>query len=313
MLKQEDFKAAQARIAAHIQHTPVSYHAPARLHFKWESQQRTGSFKIRGAFNTVLQLTDSQLQAGLVAASSGNHGLAVAFAAQQAGATAHIFVAADAPPVKVAAIESRGARVERVPGLYQEVEERAQAVADQRGATYLCPYNDWEGITGSGTIALEWLEQTPELSRLLIPVGAGALLTGVALAARSLRPDLEIIGVQAAASPYLYQQFYEGHMRGVSQQPTLMEGLAGALKPGAITIDWLPQMCDAMFLITEDEAATAVAYAYRELGETVEATGAVGLAAVLAGKVSAADRPTGVLISGGNIDADKHRDLCTRF
>ena len=152
------------------------------------------------------------------------------------------------------------------------------------------------------------MAQTPQLSKLLIPVGAGALLVGVALAARSIRPDIEIIGIQASASPYLHHQFYYGQMEGIEEQPTIMEGLAGALEPNAITINWFCQVCDQVILVTDSEVKTAIFYAYHKLKQIIEGSAAVGLAAVLAGKVSAVEKPTGILVTGGNIDPQKHQE-----
>ncbi|MBT9317752.1 threonine ammonia-lyase [Leptothoe spongobia] len=313
MLKLQDFEAAQARFGSYIQKTPVSYHQPLDVYFKWENQQNTGSFKLRGALNKILTLSPEELKSGLVAASSGNHGKSLAYAAQLIGVTAHIFVPWYASDVKVTAINDMGAQVERVPGVYQDTEVRAQSVVAETSATYVSPYNDWNGIAGAGTIGLEWLAQTPQLSRLLIPVGAGALLVGIALAARSIRPDIEIVGIQAEASPYLHHQFYHGHMDGIEQHPTIMEGLAGALESSAITIDWFCQLCDQVILVTDSEVETAISCAYHQLGEVIEGSAAVGLAAVLAGKISTADKPTGVLITGGNIDMTKHQEITRKL
>lgn len=316
MLALVDFEDALARIAPYIVETPVSYHAPLRLWFKWENHQRTHSFKPRGALNKILALSPQSLGAGLVAASAGNHGQGVALAAQIAGASARIFVPASAPEVKVAGIQALGAIVERVPGNYGDTEAHAIDDARRTGATYVSPYNDREVIAGAGTVALEWLRQMQGreagLQRWLIPLGGGGLIAGVGLVARALIPGVEVIGVQSEASPYLFQQYYTGNMEGVVEQPTLTDGLAGSVEPGAITIDLLPQVCDRVVLVTEDDIETAIAYASHELGEVIEGSSAVGLAAVLAHKVTVDDRPIGTLITGGNIDPAKHAAICAR-
>jgi threonine dehydratase len=149
------------------------------------------------------------------------------------------------------------------------------------------------------------LAQVPTLARLLVPVGGGGLISGVGLAAKAVNPGVEVIGVLSEASPYLYHQFYYGHMRDVVEHPTLTDGLAGAVEAGSITLDLITQACDAIVQVTEAEVAAAVASLYREHGEMVEGSGAVGLAAVLAGKVRTDDRVTGTVISGGNIDPEK--------
>jgi threonine dehydratase len=248
-----------------------------------------------------------------VAASAGNHGQGVALAAQLAGTTARIFVPESTPQVKVTRMQQLGASVEHVHGYYGEAEARAIREAAQTGSTYVSPYNDPAVIAGAGTTALEWLEQAPELQRWLVPLGGGGLIAGVGVVARALRPDIEIIGVQSEASPYLYQQFYRGTMDDVVELPSLTDGLAGSVEPGSVTIDLLPRVCNQVVLVTEEDVARAIAYAYWELGEVVEGSAAVGLAAVLADKVSTVDRGTGALITGGNIDPDKHAAICARY
>jgi threonine dehydratase len=309
----DDIQAARERIAPYIERSPVSESGALGLAFKWENHQRTHSFKPRGALNKVLSLSPQRLYAGLIAASAGNHGQGVALAAQLCAAKARIFVPQSTPEVKVARMLALGAQVERVPGLYGDAETRALAVAAVTGSTYVSPYNDAQVIAGAGTLALEWLEQAPHLQRWLVPLGGGGLIAGMGLVARALRPDLHVIGVQSVASPHLYQQFYHGHMDGVVEQPTLTDGLAGSVETGSITIDLLPRVCDAVVLVTEDEIGRAIAYAAKMLAEVIEGSAAVGLAAVLAGKVNVAERLTGALITGGNIDPARHAAVCGQF
>ncbi len=159
-------------------------------------------------------------------------------------------------------------------------------------------------ISGHGTIALEWFEQMQEdLSQILIPLGAGALLSGIALAARNLYPNIRIVGVQAASSPYLYSQFHHGHMENIVERPTIMEGLAGALEQGAVTIEMISELCDDVVLVDDEDAKKAVAYVWHEFGKIAEPSGVAGLAAVLTNKVSVEGHLTGTIISGGNIDS----------
>ncbi len=308
-----DFTAARERIAAHVVQTPASYHAPLNLAFKWENQQRTNSFKPRGALNKILTMPPEKLASGLVAASAGNHGQGLALAAQMTGTPVHIFVPQATATVKVERMLAFGATVEHVPGYFDRAEARARALAADSGAIYISPYNDLDVIAGAGTIALEWLKQAPDLRRWLLPLGGGGLIAGMGLVARVLQPDLEIIGVQSEASPYLYHQFYYGHMRDVVEQPSLTEGLAGDVEDGSVTIALLPQVCDGVVLVTEAEVRAAIAYAYHELEQVIEGSSAVGLAAVLANKIDTAARLTGALVTGGNIDPGTHAEICAQF
>jgi len=298
-----DFNAARASLP--LSPTPTTYHEPLHLHFKWENFQPTKSFKVRGALHKILAMPPEQTQRGLITGSAGNHGQAVALAARQLNIPAQIFVPSATPRVKTDRMLSLGAEVIRVPGLYSEAEAQAIRTARQTGQTFVSPYNDPDIITGAGTVAVEWLTQVPALERILVPVGGGGLICGVGLAAKQINPNIEIIGVLSVASPYLYHQFYEGHMRDVVEQPTLTDGLAGAVEDGSITIDLISQAADAIIQLEEDEIAQAIVYAQNRLGETVEGSGAVGLAAVLAGKVSTTEKVTGAVVTGGNIDPDK--------
>ncbi|HNB50861.1 MAG TPA: pyridoxal-phosphate dependent enzyme [Anaerolineales bacterium] len=307
MLTLSSFQDAQARIQRFITQTPLSFDSHARLHFKWENHQPTHSFKVRGAINKILAM--ETIPPLLITGSAGNHGQAVARAAQimrAHGRDTHawVFVPENAPNVKVNRMLEMGAKVERVPGLYADAEAKAIRTAREAGVPFISPYNDEDVIAGAGTIALEMVEQVPTLERILVPAGGGGLLSGVGLAAKAVNPAIEIIGVLAEASPYLYHQFYYGHMRDVVERPTLTDGLAGAVEEGSITLELIFQACDAVVQVTEREVAEAVAYFHRG-GEVVEGSGAVGLAAVLAGKVRADDRVTGAVVSGGNIDPEK--------
>jgi threonine dehydratase len=244
-----------------------------------------------------------------VTGSAGNHGQAVALAAQKVGVQALVFIPEKTPSIKVNRMLQLGAKVERVPGLFGDAEAKAIRTAREMGIPFISPYNDQDVIAGAGTIALEWLEQLPTLGRILVPAGGGGLITGVGLAAKAIRPDLEVVGVLSEASPYLYHHFYTGTMKNVVELPTLTDGLAGAVEPGSITLDWIHQACDSIIQVTESEVATAIAYLFHEKGETVEGSGAVGLAPVLAGKIRTDDCVTGTIVSGGDIDTDKLKSV----
>lgn len=308
------FQEAHARIRAHITQTPCTLDAHTHLYFKWENHQPTHSFKVRGAINKILSM--ETIPPVLITGSAGNHGQAVARAAhiarQITQTQAWVFVPEHTPNVKVNRMLELGAKVERVPGLFGDAEAKAIQTAREMGVPFISAYNDPDVIAGAGTIALEMLTEVPALARLLVPAGGGGLISGVGLAAKAVNPAVEVIGVLAEASPYLYHQFYYGHTRDVVESPTLTDGLAGAIEPGSITLDLITQACDVVVQVTEEEVAAAIAYMYRELGETVEGSGAVGLAAVLAGKIRTDDRVTGAVVSGGNIDPEKLAQVLPR-
>ncbi len=294
-----DFEAARARLRPFIAETPVTRNAETGLYFKWESHQPTHSFKVRGAFNKMRSMGSTPL---VITGSAGNHGQAVALAAQQFGIRVRVFVPKAAPDVKVNRMRELGAEVERVPGLYGDAEAKAIRAARETGAPFISPYNDPDVIAGAGTIALELIEAIPTLGRILVPVGGGGLIAGMGLAAKGVNADIEVIGVLSEASPYLYEQFYRGNMEGVVELPTLTDGLAGAVEAGSITIGLITQAADAIIQVTEADVRRAVAHHYLIHGEVVEGSGAVGLAAVLAGKARTDDRVTATVVSGGNID-----------
>jgi threonine dehydratase len=296
-----DFRRAELRLRDRVLRTPITRDPETGLALKWESHQETRSFKVRGAFNKMLSLeTRPEL---VITGSAGNHGLAVALAGRALGIQVLVYVPEKAPDVKVDRMRALEAHVERVPGLFAQAEVKAIRQAKARRVPFISPYNDPAVIAGAGTIATEWLAQQPDLGRILVPVGGGGLICGVGLAARQLNPEIEIIGVLSEASPFLYHQFYFGHMDRVSERPTLTDGLAGDVEPGSITIELLLRAVDRIVQVEERHIAAAVAHLYHRHSEVVEGSAAVGLAAVLSGKVSVQGRPSGTIISGGNIDS----------
>ncbi|GAB4581460.1 MAG: threonine ammonia-lyase [Anaerolineales bacterium] len=303
MLTLSSFKDAQIRIESYIKRTPMSLSKGFPVWLKWESHQPTHSFKVRGAINRIL--TMSPIPRMLITGSAGNHGQAMAQAARIAATEAWVFVPENTPHVKVNRILQLGAKVERVPGLFGDAEAKAIQTARELGVPFISAYNDLAVIAGAGTIALEMLEQVPELERILVPAGGGGLLCGVGLAAKAINPNIEVIGILSEASPYLYHHFYYGDMHSVVEQPTLTDGLAGAVEAGSVTLELLHQACDAIVQVRESDVAAAVAYFYRGMGEVVEGSGAVGLAAVMAGQFIPGQKITGTVVSGGNIDPEK--------
>jgi threonine dehydratase len=307
-----DIQAARRRVAEHILSTPVTRDEGLGLWLKWENRQITGSYKPRGALNMVLSLDRSALERGLIACSAGNHGQGVALAGQKAGASVAIYVPESTPRIKLDKMRALGAKVILVPGLYGDAEAAAMQAAREQGKVYVSPYNDPLVMAGAGTVALDWLEQTPGLGAVLIPVGGGGLISGFGSAARGLRPGLTVFGVQSEASAFMHAEYYRGNSSDVPDLPTLTDGLAGSIEPGSATIPLTRQIAAGILLVSEEEVERAIAYAYHRHGEVVEGSGAVGLAAVMAGKVESTGS-LGLLVTGGNIDPDKHAAICARW
>ncbi len=302
---------AETRIRPYLLETPVSWDEHLQAFLKWENQQRTGSFKIRGALNKVLSLLPAGRVAGLVAASAGNHGQGVAYAARLTQSQAVIFVPQHAVPAKVEAIQKLGAEVRKVPGGYAEAEATAMHWAVQEGKTWISPYNDPLVIAGQGTLGWETLRQLAIQDLCwLVPVGGGGLLTGIGAALEMQHTRGTILGVQAEASPFVHHLYHYGHQQA-EDRPTLADGLRGAIEADAITVPLLRRYADDILLVSEEEIAYAIAYAWRVHHQIVEGSAAVGLAALLGGKVKM--RPVVVILSGGNIQPQVHEQILQSF
>jgi threonine dehydratase len=322
MIPYEWLEQADSRIAPFIQPTPLTHDAARNLYIKWENRQVTGSFKARGAFNKVLLLEDWEHEAGLVAASAGNHGQGVALAGQKVGARVEIFVSEHAVPSKVEAMRALGAVIHTVPGGYGEAEAAGKAYAEAQQKTWISPYNDGQVIAGQGTVGLEILRdltanppppkgEGPGVRAWLVPVGGGGLLTGIGASIRKQAHRPALIGVQAEASAFMHGLFYRDTQEDIPDLPSFADGLAGEVERGSVTIPMVKQLADEIILVSEEEIAYAMAFAWYVYGEKLEGAGAAGLAAVLSNKVEG--RPAVVLVSGGNVQPEVHAEILGRF
>ncbi len=312
MIPSEWLDAALGRISPHIRRTPLTFDAARGIYFKWDNRQVTGSFKARGALNKVLALEPWERELGLVTASAGNHGQGMALAGQISGARVTVFASEGAPAVKVEAMRSLGAEVRLVPGGYAEAEAAGLAHAAETQKTWVSAYNDGQVIAGQGTLALEVFDELDDIPQAwLVPVSGGGLISGVGAALQRLSPRPKLIGVQAEASPFMHALFTRGSQDNVPDLPSLADGLTGAVEAGSITIPLVQKFVDEIILVSEDEIARAVAFAWREYGQKIEGSGAVGLAALLGGQ--AKTRPALVVVSGGNIQPEVHAEICRRF
>ena len=250
---------------------------------KAENLQRTGSFKVRGAVTRIATLTESQRAAGVVAASAGNHGQAVAWAAREAGIPAAIFVPQDAPMAKVEACRNYAAATELVGATFEDALAAALAYADETGATFVHPYEDETVVGGQGTIGLELADQVPEVETVLVPVGGGGLAAGIALALRAVKPDVRIVGVEVQRDRY-----------------TIADGIA-VKRPGEFTSSILNDALEDLVAVSDEEISEAIVLLLERAKLVVEGAGAVGVAALLAGRVRGSG-PAVAVLSGGNID-----------
>jgi threonine dehydratase len=263
--------------------------AERQVWLKAETLQRTGAFKIRGAYNKISSLAGRDGGAGVVAASAGNHGQAVAWAAREVGVPATIFVPQDAPMAKVEAARSYGAHVEMRGARFEDSVDAARAHVEETGALFVHPYEDATVIAGQGTLGLELADQLPDVSTVVVPIGGGGLCSGIALALKAVRPWVEVVGVQAASC-----------LPGGSGF-TIADGIA-VKAPGEFTMSILDGLLSGLVSVTDEEISTAIVLLLERAKLVVEGAGAVGVAALLAGKVPG-DGPVAIVLSGGNIDA----------
>jgi threonine dehydratase len=293
-----DVEAARERIAGGVRLTPV-YRSEAlsrrigrEVYFKAENLQRTGAFKIRGAVNRIATLSEVEREAGVVAASAGNHGQAVARAAREAGINATVFMPAETPMAKVDATRNYGARAELVGEDFEEALAAAREHAATSGATFIHAFEDAEVIAGQGTIGLELAQQLPDVETVVVPVGGGGLASGIALALRGARPGVRIVGVQAAAcAPYA---------GGTTFGYTIAEGIA-VKKPSELTGRLLGDLLDGIVTVSDEEISEAIVLLLERAKLVVEGAGAASVAALLAGRVEGTG-PAVAILSGGNID-----------
>ena len=300
---------AAERIAPHIKHTPLTFDAGLGVYIKWENHQVTGSFKARGALNKVLCLQDWESQKGLVTASAGNHGQGVALAGNLLQSPTIVFASDHAVPDKIAAMQHLGAEVRLVNGGYGEAEAAAITYAKQANATWISPYNDGLVVAGQGTVGLELLQDLAqnETDNWIVPIGGGGLASGIGAVLHSQTRHPSLIAVQSEASPFMHAIFHTGSQEGVVELESLADGLAGPVEAGSVTIPMVNRFVDDFILVSEQEIAQAIAYAWHHYHERIEGSAAVSLAAVMAGKVN--KHPSVVIISGGNIQPEVHAHL----
>jgi threonine dehydratase len=299
-----DVLAAAHRLREVIQRTPCIYSAPlsaragAEVYVKWENQQHTGSFKLRGAFNALLTMPNEERRRGVVVSSAGNHGLGIAHAARTLGMRARVFIPATAPEVKRDGILALGAEVDAGQPDYDAAHEAALAYAAQHRATFVSPCTGRPLLAGQGTVGLEILEELATVRTLVVPVGGGGLAGGIAVLVRAVAPHVRIIGAQSELTNAMSLSLASGQRTMIPVVPTLADGLAGQVDDEGMLIGRFA--LDEIVEVTEREIADTMLWLSRMHGARVEGSGAVATAAVLArGRW---DGPVAAIVSGGNVD-----------
>jgi threonine dehydratase len=300
-------KQAQKNIEGVVRKTPLIYSSTFskqsgyEIYLKCENKQKTGAFKLRGAYNKIMTLTPEEKEKGVLASSAGNHAQGVAYAATACGIKSTIVMPATAPQAKVEATKGYGAEVIQYGEVYDECYEKALEVLKETGATFVHPFNDEEVMAGQGTIALEILEELPDVDAIVVPIGGGGLISGVAVAAKSIKPDIKIIGVQSEIIASTKASLEAGKVVTVDGAKSLADGIS-VKTPGDISFKYIKEYVDEVVTVSEDEISYAM-FSLMERSKLIsEGSGATPLAAVLANKIKIDAKKIALLISGGNID-----------
>ncbi|MCL6597856.1 MAG: threonine ammonia-lyase [Alicyclobacillus macrosporangiidus] len=300
-------KAARQRLSGVIQTTPVdlsqtfSEMCGNPVYLKMENLQTTGSFKLRGAYNKIALLSEEQRRKGVIAASAGNHAQGVAYAARVHQVPCTIVMPEAASLAKVAATRRYGAEVVLAGASYDEAYVRACELQSLRGATFVHAFDDPAVIAGQGTLALEVLEQVPTAKAIVVPVGGGGLAAGIAMAAKAVRPDIRVFGVESASVPAFRQSMDTGQRTKVHVQPTIADGIAVA-EPGRITYELVKRWLDDVFTVEEEQIARSMVLLLERSKIVAEGAAAAAVAAVAYGKVPRGIGDVVVIVSGGNVD-----------
>lgn len=309
MITLRDLYKARSRIAPFIRRTPLvpspalSERAGGAVYLKLECLQETSSFKVRGAANRILALTEEECRQGIVAVSTGNHGRAVAFVSCRLGIPATICISERVPPGKVEAIRRLGATIAVHGESYDEAEAYARELQRERGLAFVEPFDDPLVVAGQGTIGLELLEDLPAVDTAVVPLSGGGLIGGIAVALKAADPHIRLVGVSMERAPVMVRSLEAGRPVSLPEEETLADALAGGIGlENRYTFRLVQSHVDDTVLVSEEEIAAAMAWALAEHHLVVEGGGAVGLAALLQGKVAGLGRQVAVVLSGGNVD-----------
>ncbi|EKN4747923.1 threonine/serine dehydratase [Yersinia enterocolitica] len=305
-------KEAHQALRPQVRVTPLEYspllsqHSGCEIYLKCEHLQHTGSFKFRGASNKLCLLTDEQRQRGVITASTGNHGQAMALAGKLAGVKATIYAPEQAAAIKLEAIRALGGEVELIPGDALNAELAADSAAQQQGKIYISPYNDRQIIAGQGTCGMEMVEQQPDLDAVFVAVGGGGLISGIATVLKKLSDKTQIIGCWPANATSMYTSLENGKIQEVAEQETLSDGTAGGVEPGAITFALCQQLIDQKVLVSEQEIKDAMRLIAHTDRWMIEGAAGVALAAALKQAPLWQGKKVAVVLCGKNIVLKKY-------
>ncbi len=300
---------AEARIRPYVRKTPLEP-APAlapRAYLKLESLQRTRSFKLRAALNKLLSLTAEERNSGVVTASTGNHGLAVAYGLQLLMVPGEIVLPETASPKKVALLKKYDVKLRFVGQDSAEAEVFARQYASDKGKTFISPYNDYEVVAGQGTIGIELLEQLPEIEEVYVPVRGGGLIGGIAGYLKAVKPTVRVVGCLPANSPVMHECVEADQIVSGTVKPTLSDGTAGGVEAGAITFPLCRDLVDDWVRVSEEEIQAGMKWVFDEHGLVVE--GAAGVSIASFKKMGADNKPAAIVLCGGNVDIEAFKKL----
>ena len=305
MISMEMLQDARRVLSPVINQTPV-LHAPGLVpdcdfYLKADCLQKTGAFKLRGAYYKIATLSDEEKRRGVIACSAGNHAQGVGFASRDMKIPATICIPAAAPISKIQATRSYGANVVLVDGVYDDAYAEAVRLRDEQGLTFIHPFDDYRVMAGQGTIGLEILEQLPNVDVILVPIGGGGLISGLAYAVKHLKPSCQVIGVQAAGAASMVDSLEAGHILTLPSVHTIADGIQ-VKTPGDLTFEMCRQYVDKVVAVSENEIAGAILSVLEKQKLVAEGAGAVGIAAAMYGKVDLQGKTVCALLSGGNVD-----------
>ena len=317
MINLRDIQDARETIRNLVKRPPLVYSqfvsdfCDGEVYLKLENLQTTSSFKIRGALNKMLHLSRKEMERGIVTASAGNHGQAVAIGAEKLNLAAKIVIPRNTPKVKINKIRKRNVELVLHGDIYDEAEQKARDLARKDGLAYISPYNDNSVIAGQGTIGLEILEDLHTVDTVIVPVGGGGLISGISVAIKSIEPTVRVIGVQSEASPVMYESLKAGRIVDVEMRESIADGLFGGIEKDSVTFKIVQKYVDSLLLVKEKTIKQAIFLLWNKEKQVAEGAGVVAISLILENKDLFAGKTIVAVVSWGNIDKKLFRNILT--